>query len=290
MKRLNLLLVIALILSIFTGCQSNSTQYDIAATTLPVYEFTTALCSGTDLRIGRMVTESISCLHDYTLQVRQMRMLESAQLVVISGAGLEDFLVDALTDVHVLIDASTNTRAHGHDHCDAHGDHHHEQDPHIWLSPPNARIMAQNIYTGLIATYPENTAIFSANLESLLTRLEALEHYGNDVLSTLSCRDLITFHDGFSYFAECFGLNILYSAEEESGSEASAAELKHLIQLVKDNRLPAVFTEMNGSDAAAKIIGTETGVGSFTLDMAMSGNSYFTAMYHNINTIKEALG
>ena len=290
MKRLNLLLVMALLLSLLVGCRGNNIQYDIAATTLPVYEFTAALCSGTELHVGRMVTESVSCLHDYSLQVRQMRMLEAAQVVVISGAGLEDFLDKALTDVRTLIDASANTHMHEHAHNHEHADHHHEQDPHIWLSPENARIMVQNICTGLTAAYPQHTAVFSANLDSLLSRLETLEQYGKDTLSQLSCRNLITFHDGFSYFAESFGLNILHSAEEESGSEASAAELKDLIQLIEENRLPAVFTEKNGSDAAAKIISTETGVPTFALDMGMSGGSYFTAMYHNINTIKEALG
>lgn len=288
MKRLNLLLLVALLFSLLPGCQSNSTPYHIAATTLPVYEFTAALCSGTEIRVGQIVTENVSCLHDYTLQVRQMRMLESAQIVVISGAGLEDFLDEALSNAQIVIDSSANTHAHSMRH--EHADHHHDEDPHIWLSPENARVMVQNIYTSLTDAYPQHRETFSANRDALITQLNTLEQYGKDTLSQLSCRDLITFHDGFSYFAESFQLNILHSAEEESGSELSAAELKNLIQLIEENHLPAIFTEKNGSDAAAKIISAETGVRSYALDMAMSGSSYFTAMYHNINTIKEALG
>ncbi len=78
--------------------------------------------------------------------------------------------------------------------------------------------------------------------------------------------------------------------EEESGSEASAQELKHLITLVRDHRLPAIFIETNGSVSAAEVIARETGAKVCTLDMAMGGDSYFDAMYHNINTLKEALG
>ena len=78
--------------------------------------------------------------------------------------------------------------------------------------------------------------------------------------------------------------------EEESGSEASAGELIELTKLVREYSLPAVFAEVNGSTAAARIICAETGAKRYTLDMAMSGESYFTAMYHNIDTIKEALG
>ena len=77
--------------------------------------------------------------------------------------------------------------------------------------------------------------------------------------------------------------------EEESGSEASAKELIHLIEEVKHHALPAIFTEKSGSVSAAQIIARETGCGLYTLDMAMASGSYFDAMYHNINTVKEAL-
>ena len=118
----------------------------------------------------------------------------------------------------------------------------------------------------------------------------ALAQYGEDTLSNLKCRKLITFHDGFSYFADAFDLTIVKAVEEESGSEASARDLIELITLVEENALPAVFTETSGSSSAANIISRETGCGVCPLDMAMSGSSYFDAMYHNIDTIKEALG
>ena len=92
------------------------------------------------------------------------------------------------------------------------------------------------------------------------------------------------------YFAESFNLTILEAVEEEAGSEASAAEIIHLINLVANHELPAVFTEKSGSDACAGIISAETGAEVYMLDMAMAGNSYFKSMYHNIDTIKEALG
>ena len=107
--------------------------------------------------------------------------------------------------------------------------------------------------------------------------------------SFTECRDLITFHDGFSYFAQAFDLTILEAIEEESGSEASAKELIHLIQEVEHHHLPAIFTEISGSVSSAEIIARETGCGVFPLDMAMAADSYFDAMYHNINTVKEAM-
>ncbi len=292
MKRFSIILALVLVLNLLCGCVP-AQHADIAATTLPVYEFTVRLCQGTGLTVTRLVTESVSCLHDYTLQVTQMRAIESAKTIVISGGGLEDFLHDALTNSESVIEA-----AHGiellcpeteHDHDHGH-DHHHDSDPHIWLSPIHAKEMAQNICNGLKGEFPHFSDTFEQNLTALLSELDALQSYGEAQLETLSCRELITFHDGFAYFAEAFDLTILKAVEEESGSEAAASELIELIGMVEHYALPAIFTESNGSDAAAKIIAAETGAALFSLDMAMSGDSYFDAMYHNIDTIKEALG
>ena len=160
---------------------------------------------------------------------------------------------------------------------------------HIWLSPVNAKQMAKNICDGLCAAYPQHTEIFRRNYAELEFALESLQAYGKGQLSNLSCRELITFHDGFGYFAGAFDLTVAAAMEEESGSEASAKELIHLIELIQEKNIPAVFTETNGSVSAASIISREINVQVFTLDMGMSGN-YFETMYRNIDTVKEALG
>lgn len=292
MKKLTILLILILLL---TGCSADRADAQIAATTLPVYDFTVRLCQDTDITVTRLVTESVSCLHDYTLQVSQMRAIEGAQAVVVSGAGLEEFLGDALAGAQTVIDASSGLSLlegghhdHEHEHVHDHG-HVHPEDPHIWLSPENAKVMAANICDGLTARYPEHAAVFQSNLEALLKDLDALQRYGEEKLSTLFCRELITFHDGFSYFAESFGLTILKAVEEESGSEASASTLIGLTTLVNEHGLTAIFTECNGATAAAQVIAAETGAQIYTLDMAMAGDSYFDAMYYNIDTIWEAL-
>lgn len=293
-KFLSALLCAATVL-LLCGCGAEPPA-QIAATTLPVYEFTQSLCQGTPLTVTRLVTEEVSCLHDYSLNVRQVKAAEAAEVIVISGAGLEDFL-DGILVPEKLIDASRGIalilpEEHSHEEEHAHSqddEHNHDRDPHIWLSPANAMIMAENICQELSRVYPEHKKTFEKNLAQLLEQLEALRLYGEQTLSTLSCREMITFHDGFAYFAEAFDLEILEANEEESGSEASAKDLIHLIEEVEHHNLPAVFTEKNGSPSAAQVISRETGAEIYALDMAMAGNSYFDAMYHNIDTIKEAL-
>ena len=290
MRKFAIILILLLLCAgVFAGCTEPQPQ--IVATTRPVYDFTAALCEGTGITVGQLVTENVSCLHDYTLQVSQMRMVESAQVIIISGAGLEDFLDDALISAQQIIDSSEGCHIHNgeaHDHQDEHA-HSHTHDPHIWLSPENAKIMAHNICAGLMQYYPQYASTFESNLCTLTAKLDALQAYGTEQLSQLSCREIITFHDGFGYFAESFDLSILEAIEEESGSEASAKELKHLVTLVREHQLPAVFTEVNGSVSAANVICAETGISSYGLSMAMSGDTYFDTMYRNIDTIKEAL-
>ena len=268
------IILTAALAALLCGCAPKTDYAPIAATTLPVWDFTSRLCQDTPLAVTRLVTEQVSCLHDYSLNVRQVKAAEAAQVVVISGAGLEDFLDDLLLDVPT-IDASQGISLlhteEGHEEEEHHHEedgHHHEEDPHIWLSPENAQVMAKNICEGLSRQYPDYEDTFRANLEDLLSQLEALQSYGEEQLSGLQCRELIPFHDGFSYFAQAF----------------------HLTELVRTHDLPAIFTEVSGSDSAARVIARETGCKVYALDMAMSGDSYFEAMYHNIDTIREALG
>ena len=293
MKKYILLFLIAALL--LCGC-TQQPQAQIAATTLPVYEFTSALCEGTGLTVTQLVTEAVSCLHDYSLNVEQVRSAEAAEVIVISGAGLEDFMSNLLVGKHVVDSSagitlmeSSHAHDHGHEGTD-HTAHEHEEDPHIWLSPLHAKEMARNICTGLCEAYPLHTAAFEANLITLLDKLDAVYAYGTQQLSSLRSRELITFHDGFAYLADSFDLSILEAVEEESGSEASAAELIHLIEEVRHHKLNVLFTEKLGSVSAAQIIAAETGCAICELDMAMHGESYFDSMYHNIDTLKGALG
>ena len=154
------LIFLLLSITVLNGCAKTEAA-DIAATTLPVWQFTSRLVDGTGLTVSRLVTESVSCLHDYTLTVEQMKAIEGADVVVLSGAGLEEFLDEALDSAGAVIDSSEGVALleGGHDHHHEgedhdHEEHHHEADPHIWLSPTCAMIQAENICAGLSADIP----------------------------------------------------------------------------------------------------------------------------------------
>lgn len=287
MKRILALTILVFLL--LSGCAGRDSNGQVVATTRPVYCFTQRLLEGTPITSDLLITQNTSCLHDYTLQVSQMRMLEGARVIAVSGAGLEDFLEDAIPEGKPIIDASRGialTQAP----CDhEEHDHHHGDDPHIWLSPLRGKQMVENLRDGLADAFPRQSTVIRENAERMLADLDELQAYGSQELRQLSTREMITFHDGFAYFAEAFDLHILRAMEEEPGSEVSAGELKELIRLVEDHNIPAIFTETNGSAASASVIAAETGAGVYTLDMAFSDRDYFDAMYENIRVVKEAL-
>ena len=271
----SILLALALLLS---GCaaQKSEPSADILATTAPVAQIVGAITAGTDLTVATLISEPVSCVHDYA------RAVEQAKLIVISGAGLEEFMGDTLASCDVVIDASEGLALLPGEEG--------ESDPHTWLAPENMIAMTRTVETALAAEYPQHAALFAENTDIWCGKLDELQSYGEQHLADLSCRRLVTFHDGFAYFAKAFDLEIAASMEIEAGSEPSARELEEIISLLQDQGIPAVFTEINGTADAAELVARETGCAVFSLDTAISSANYLSAMTQNIDTIKEALG
>ena len=99
--RITAAVLAAAFLLALTGCakkehSEGKPKADLLATTQPVYQLTCALTDGTGLSVGLLISESVSCLHDYTLTVSQMEMIEQSGLVLESGLGLENFMEDVL--------------------------------------------------------------------------------------------------------------------------------------------------------------------------------------------------
>ncbi len=264
----------------------------VLATTYPVYLFTTAVTGEAEgVEVSLLVNQQTSCLHDYTLSVNDMKAIERADVIVMNSVGLEDFMSDALAHADAaIIDCSEGIEllpAQGHEGHD----HDTEYDPHIWMSEENAALMLENIGNGLGEIDPERQEDYFRNSSSANDALVC----DSAKLDALAGKPLITFHDGFQYFAQATGLELLKAIEEEEGSEASAADIKEIVALIETYNIPAIFTEKNGSDATAQAIARETGVAVKQLDLIMSGEGggiqpYVDAMNGNIDTILEALG
>lgn len=277
MKRsLALLCIMLLLVGCTPAAPAQEDTLTITATTYPVYLFTLAVTEDIPgVIVERLDTGSVSCLHDYTLSVSDMKKIERSDVLALNGVGLEEFMSDALAATNALvIDCSKGvellpaTGHHDHGHAD---DDHAHFDPHYWMDPLRAQTMVDNLRVSLSDVLPEYRDLLWEN--AVGGTLDAAWHLALRLLEEedVTIPGLITFHDGFQYFAQALDLPLLRAIEEEAGSEASAKEMDEIIQLVKEKDIPVIFTETNGSDATAKAIARETGCTVAQLSMLMDG-------------------
>ncbi|MCX6968154.1 MAG: metal ABC transporter substrate-binding protein [Verrucomicrobia bacterium] len=233
------------------------------------------------------MTESVTgCLHDYQLTPSNLKTLASADVFIANGAGMETFIEKAVKQAPHLkvIEASKGIKLVG-------------GNPHIWVSIRGAMQETQNIAQGLAAIDPAHASSYEANAARYLARLEVLRREMHAALDALKQREIITFHEAFPYFADEFHLKIVGVVEREPGSEPSAGELAHTIQLVRKNKVKALFAEPQYPSKSAEIIRRETGVPVSILDPAVTGpkepakarDSYIKAMEANREAILKAL-
>ncbi len=274
-----------------TGSATDDNALQVACTTYPVYLMAQAVTEGADdVALSLVIDQQISCLHNYTLTMTDMKAIDAADVIAINGAGLEDFLEDVLEGRDVL-DCSASLDL-------LWNDEEQEYDPHFWLDPSRAAQMAQNLADGLAELDPDNAAVYGANAQAIQQELSDFYQTQRERLENLQPKELITFHDGFEYFAGAFDLEIVASVEEEEGSEASARRIKELVELVDQYELPAVFIESNGSDSAARALSNERGLAIYALNMGMSQDlvpesltgldAYEWILSGNIDTLLEA--
>ena len=286
MKKSILICILSLLLALPSCAPAQEeARFTVVCTTYPIYLFASFLTQGVEgVAVERLDTGSTSCLHDYSLSMADMKKLERADVIALNGAGLEEFLEDALqTSDAAVIDCSVGVEllenlSHHHEEGEDHDGHDHGHwDPHYWMDPENARTMADNLRSGMVLADPDHAAAYEKNADRSDMALRVYqEEIIRDVWDAYSPRlgerpRLITFHDGFQYFAKALGIELLASIEEEAGSEASAREIVEITELVKEYDIPVIFTEVNGSDATAKAISRETGCQVAQLSMLMDG-------------------
>lgn len=274
----------------------------LVASTYPVYLFARAVTQGVEgVSVSRLNTGSVSCLHDYTLSMSDMKLIEGADVLALSGVGLEDFMDDALAAATgTVIDCSAGVELlenEDHDHQEGDDGHDHgHYDPHYWMDPANAGQMIVNLQNAMLQLDPDHEGSYRANGQAAAVLLNSWETALQEILDEArgqgeEIAGLITFHDGFRYFARAFDLPLLASIEEEEGSEASAREILEITELVKQYHLPVIFTEVNGSDATAQAIARETGCAVAQLTMLMDGpedgalSAYYDGLQGNLTAI-----
>jgi zinc/manganese transport system substrate-binding protein len=219
--------------------------------------------------------------HDFELSPAQGAALEGADLVLLSGAGLEDWLTDTLTTIGVedrAVDLSEGVSlrapaegAPAHDDEDeGHSDEDHSDDghagdavdPHYWLSAPNAIVMAENVRDALAAAAPEGADGFADRADAVVARLRAADDEIRAMLADIpdADRGLVTDHDALGYFVDEYGLRFIGSVfpSLDVSSEPSAQEIEALVADIRENDVRAIFTESAVNATLAEAVADET--------------------------------
>ncbi|MBI4725846.1 zinc ABC transporter substrate-binding protein [candidate division TA06 bacterium] len=273
-----------------TGCakKEEAARLTVVTSFYPMYLMTANIVKDVPgVKLVNMAPPFSGCLHDYQMTPQDMKTLSQADVLVINGAGMESFLDDAIRQNPKLtmIDASQ-----GIDLIVYQG----TPNPHIFASVSGAMSQVRNIATGLGNVDPEHTGYYRNNAGSYLARLDSLRNRMHLALKGVKNRNIITFHEAFPYFAREFGLNIVAVIEREPGSEPSAGELAQTIEIVRNNKVKALFAEPQYPAKSAQMIAKETRAKVYILDPVVTGpmddqDYYITAMERNLTALQEAL-
>ena len=235
--------------------------------------------------------------HTFEPAPRDMRALADADLVLASGLGLENYLdklavnsgtrakIVAVGDV--LRDRALVVESHGR----------REFDPHWWNSIMATQDVVRRIADQLAELRPENAADIRGRASELLARLGALDAWTKEQLSVLppGKRQLVTSHDAFGWFSRDYGFTVHPIAGLSPGAEPDAHELAQLVELLRREKIPAVFIEDSESSKLASALAREAGArigGTLYPDGLVpeaDGSTYEALFRHNVLTIVQAL-
>lgn len=135
-----------------------------------------------------------------------------------------------------------------------------QPNPHAWMSPSAALVYVENIRKAFAAADPANADVYARNAAAYAGRIRAVEEPIRARLAKIpeAQRWLVTSEGAFSYLARDFGLREAYLWPINADEQGSPQQVRRLIDLVRKNRIPVVFSESTISDRAAKQVAKET--------------------------------
>ena len=161
----------------------------------------------------------------------------------------------------IALIAGHNCADHDHDadHEEAHHDHSHGAiDPHVWESPANGLTIARNMLDAFIALDPDNRGYYEENASKLMAEITQTADSVDLLLEPLRGQSFVIYHPSLTYLADEYGLNQL--AIEAGGKEPSAAQLKELIDRVRQSGARVIFIQQEFDAKNARLIADELGL------------------------------
>lgn len=305
------------------GCGRRQIQQDASAesaalkvvcTIFPPYDFARAV-AGEDADVTMLLKPGEE-VHSYEPTPQDIREIQECNLFIYVG-GENDVWVDQIlenlgeerpqtlrlvdlvdTVEEELVEGMMPEKGEGGDDEES-GESDGEADEHVWTSPVNAAQITDAVAQAMKELDPANAADYDENAADYEAQIMELDGKFRDVAQS-GKRKVIVFGDRFPlrYFAEEFGLEY-YAAFSgcSADSEPSAATLAFLIDKVRDDNIPVVFSIEFSNGNIARAICESTGAvqrtfyscHNVTKDQFERGETYVSLMYENLEVLREAL-
>jgi zinc/manganese transport system substrate-binding protein len=271
-------------------------QIKVVATTTTVADLVETIggdkVSVTYLCRGDQDPHFLEVLPSYMLKLRD------ADLVFKIGLDLEKWLQQLIdgsrNDKLILVDLSTDIskKEVPTTKVDAsQGDVHPYGNPHYWLDPENAKIMAEEIYNALTDYSSSNADFFKKNLDDFKKTIDTHMKNWSASISGMKQKNIITFHKSWVYFSDRFGLNVVSNVEPKPGIPPTPSHDAELIQLIKNHKIKIILMENYYSDSAPNHIAESTGIKVVKVPNAVNGiegvNSYVKLIDYIVTQISK---
>jgi manganese/iron transport system substrate-binding protein len=212
-----------------------------------------------DAAIVESITEPGAEIHNYQPTPRDVIKAQSAQLVLWNGLNLEQWFERFYGD---LPDIPRVVVSDGLEPVSiTEGPYSGKPNPHGWMSTSSALIYIENIREALAKADPANAETYKRNAAAYAEKVKAIDAPLRARLSQVpeDQRWLVTSEGAFSYLARDYGWKEAYLWPINSDEQGTPQQVRRLIDLVRANQVPVVFSESTVSDKPARQVAAETG-------------------------------
>jgi len=150
--------------------------------------------------------------------------------------------------------------------AEAHAGHAHFSgvDPHYWVSPLEARVIAGHIQQSLSVLNPAKNEFYAANYQAFMKELDSLDRYIHMKLDPKKMRSFIIYHPSLAYYARDY--NLIQLSLESEGKQPSTMHMKELVDLSKKNEIKQIFVQKQFDRQITASLSKEIGAELITLD------------------------
>jgi len=243
------------------------------------------------------ITKPGAEIHDYQPTPHDIVRAQAADLVLWNGFNLERWFerfFQNIRDVPGVV-VTQGIEPMGI----AEGPYTGKPNPHAWMSPANALVYIENIRKALATYDPANAQAYERNAADYAARITALDEPLRRRLAAIpqDQRWLVSSEGAFSYLARDYGLREAYLWPINADEQGTPRQVRKVIDLVRKNRIPVVFSESTISDRAARQVARETGArygGVLYVDSLSAANgpvpTYLDLLKVTVETIAKGFG